>query len=223
MSASPAALTLYSYWRSSAAYRVRIALELKGLHYAYRAVNLAGDTPDNWRADYLAVNPQGLVPTLEHAGLRITQSLAIIDYLDAIAPAPRLLPAEPRQRARALALAQVIACEVHPLQNPMVCDRLQQTLGAGAEQILEWRRHWIGRGLAACERLLAAVPPGDFASGTTPGVADACLVPQLYNARRYGCALDAYPRLTAIDARCAQLPAFQRAAPDVQPDAPRSG
>ena len=212
-------ITLYGYWRSSSSYRVRIALELKALAYEYRAVELRGKEAENWGPDYLALNPQGLVPTLVHGGFRITQSLAIIDYLDAIAPEPPLLPAGPRRRARALALAQIIACDVHPLQNPVVCDHLQQTYGISPGQLQSWRCHWMHRGLAAFAQHLEQGATTAFSVGDSPTVADICLVPQLYNARRFDCALDGYRRLTEIESHCLQLAAFRRAAPEVQPDA----
>ena len=213
-------IKLYSYWRSSAAYRVRIVLELKDLGYDYLAVDLLCEQPENWQPEYLALNPQGLVPTLEHAGFRMTQSLAIIDYLDAHYPQPRLIPTELHQRAKALSLAQIIGCDVHPLQNPMVCDQLRDEYGASPQQLDRWRCHWIARGLAAYERHLSDGGETTFSIGDTPTVADIYLIPQLFNARLYGCALDSYPLVTAIEARCLALEAFQRAAPEAQPDAP---
>ncbi len=213
-------IRLYSYWRSSAAYRVRLVLELKGLSYDYRAVDLFSEQPENWQPEYLAVNPQGLVPTLEHAGFRMTQSLAIIDYLETRYPQPQIIPTEPHQRARALSLAQIIACDVHPLQNPMVCEHLRDAYNATSVQLDRWRCYWIARGLAAYEQHLSGSRQAAFSIGDTPGVADVYLIPQLFNARLYGCALDSYPLVTAIESRCLALETFQRAAPEVQPDAP---
>jgi maleylacetoacetate isomerase len=218
----PTTLTLYNYWRSSASYRVRIALNLKRLDYAVRAVHLVRDGGEQHRADYRRLNPLALVPTLVDGARVLTQSLAIIEDLDEAYPgAARLLPVDPAERARARAIAQVIACDIHPLGDLRILQYLQRELTVDDAQKLRWSRHWIEVGFAALEAMLADDDgPHDFCVGTAPSVADCCLVPQVYNARRHGVALDAYPAITRIDAACRQLPAFARAAPEVQPDAP---
>ncbi len=213
---------LYNYWRSSASYRVRIALNLKGLEYSTRSVHLVRDGGEQHRADYRRLNPLALVPTLLDGPSVLTQSLAIIEYLeDAYPDTPRLLPAAPAERARARAIAQVIACDIHPIGDLRILQYLEHELGADAGHKLAWSRHWIEVGFAAIEAMLnARGVAGDFCVGAAPTVADCCLVPQVYNARRHGVVLDAYPAITRIDAACRQLPAFARAAPEVQPDAP---
>lgn len=214
-------LTLYSYWRSSAAYRVRIALNLKGLAYQQVPVHLLKDGGQQRSADYLALNPQGLVPLLEdvgNGGVRIAQSLAILEYLDEVFPVPALLPAAPAQRARVRALALHIACDIHPLNNLRVLQYLASELGASDEAKSAWYRHWVDKGLAAVEQGLAVLG-GRLSLGERPGYLEACLIPQLYNARRFDCDLSGYPRILAIAARCEALDAFKNAAPEVQPDA----
>lgn len=214
-------LTLYSYWRSSAAYRVRIALGLKGLAYQQVPVHLVKDGGQQHAADYLALNPQGLVPLLVDAGnggVRIAQSLAILEYLDEAYPVPALLPADPARRAQVRALALHIACDIHPLNNLRVLQYLSTELGASDEAKNAWYRHWVDSGLAAVEQGLAVLG-GRLSLGERPGYLEACLIPQLYNARRFACDLDAYPRILAIAARCEALEAFKQAAPEVQPDA----
>jgi maleylacetoacetate isomerase len=209
-------LRLYGYWRSSAAYRVRIALELKGLAFEPLPVDLrAGAHHD---PAYLARNPQGLVPTLDDGGLLLHQSLAIIEYLDETHPTPPLLPADPVGRARVRALAQAVACEIHPLNNPRVLNHLRKGLGQDEAGVLRWYAHWIAEGLGALERMAEATA-GRFACGDTPTMAECCLVPQLYNARRYDCDVEPYPTLRRIEAACLELDAFQRARPERQPDA----
>ncbi|MWV16022.1 maleylacetoacetate isomerase [Pseudomonas sp. L-22-4S-12] len=214
-------LTLYGYWRSSAAYRVRIALNLKGLAYQQVAVHLVKDGGQQHAADYRALNPQGLVPLLVDAGnggVRIGQSLAILEYLDEVFPVPALLPADPAQRAQVRALALHIACDIHPLNNLRVLQYLSGELGASDEAKNAWYRHWVDSGLAAVEQGLAVLG-GRLSLGERPGYLEACLIPQLYNARRFECDLSAYPRILAIAARCETLDAFKQAAPEVQPDA----
>ncbi|QKE62774.1 maleylacetoacetate isomerase [Aquipseudomonas campi] len=214
-------LTLYSYWRSSAAYRVRIALGLKGLAYQQVPVHLVKDGGQQHSADYLALNPQGLLPLLVDAGnggVRIAQSLAILEYLDEVFPVPALLPADPAQRAQVRALALHIACDIHPLNNLRVLQYLSTELGASDEAKNTWYRHWVDNGLAAVEQGLA-VFDGRLSLGERPGYLEACLIPQLYNARRFECDLSGYPRILAIAARCEALDAFKNAAPEVQPDA----
>ncbi|CAD5109327.1 maleylacetoacetate isomerase [Zestomonas carbonaria] len=214
-------LTLYSYWRSSAAYRVRIALNLKGLAYRQVPVHLVKDGGQQHASDYLALNPQGLVPLLvdeEGGGVHISQSLAILEYLDEVFPVPALLPVEPPQRALVRALALHIACDVHPLNNLRVLQYLSGELGVDDEAKNAWYLHWVRNGLAAVEQGLA-VFGGRLSLGQRPGYLEACLIPQLYNARRFACDLSAYPRLLDMEARCQDLEAFQQAAPEVQPDA----
>ena len=213
---------LYSYFRSSAAYRVRIALALKGLAYGTVPVHLVKDGGQQHASGYRSANPQGLVPALQPAvgGPVLAQSLAIMEYLDEVHPQPALLPADALGRARVRALAQMVACEIHPLNNLRVLQYLTQELGVSGAQKDAWYAHWVALGLQAVEDSLARSPDtGRFCHGDTPGLADCCLVPQVFNARRFNCALDAYPTITRIVAACEQLPAFQQAAPSAQPDA----
>ncbi len=214
-------LTLYSYWRSSAAYRVRIALNLKGIAYRQVPVHLVREGGEQHGDAYRALNPQGLVPLLvdeENGGVRIAQSLAILEYLEEIFPVPAILPGEPAQRAAIRALALHIACEVHALDNLRVLQYLGRELGVSEEGRSAWYRHWVAQGLAAVEQGLVAYGE-TFSLGKRPGYLEACLVPQVYNARRFDCDLDAYPRILALTARCEALEAFRQAAPDAQPDA----
>ena len=216
-------LTLYGYWRSSAAYRVRIALNLKGLVYRQVPVHLVKNGGQQHADEYKALNPQELVPLLVDAGtdqgeVRIAQSLAILEYLDEVFPVPALLPANPALRAQVRALALHIACDVHPLNNLRVLQYLSAELGASVEAKNAWYLHWLHSGLAAVEQGLA---PFDerLSLGERPGYLEACLIPQIYNARRFNCDLDAYPRILSMVARCESLDAFKQAAPEVQPDA----
>ncbi|MCW3149744.1 maleylacetoacetate isomerase [Stutzerimonas stutzeri] len=214
-------LKLYGYWRSSAAYRVRIALNLKGLAYRQVPVHLVKDGGQQRAADYRALNPQQLVPLLVdevNGGARIAQSLAILEYLDEIFPVPPLLPVDPVARAQVRALALHIACDVHPLNNLRVLQYLSGELGIDEEAKNRWYRHWVEQGLAAVEQGLA-VFDGALSLGQRPGYLEACLVPQVYNARRFACDLHAYPRILEMVARCETLEAFRNAAPEVQPDA----
>ncbi|MFM5924965.1 MAG: maleylacetoacetate isomerase [Novosphingobium sp.] len=203
------AIVLYDYWRSSAAYRVRIALNLKGI--VYRSVPIDLRLGEQGGADYLARNPQGLVPALEIDGLLLTQSLAIIDYLDGTRPGLRLLPADPAARARALAQALIIAADTHPVQNLRVMNRLKSQFGASDEAAIAWNRHWIELGFAALE---AQAPDQGLFGGAAPNIADLCLVPQMANARRFEVAMEGFPRLVRIDAALCELPAFAAAAPE---------
>ena len=213
-------LRLYTYFRSSAAYRVRIALNLKGLAYEAVPVHLLRDGGQQNQPDYRALSPLGTVPALQTGDGTFTQSLAIIEYLDETYPLPPLLPAPAEDRARVRALAQTIACDIHPVNNLRVLQYLGRELGATQEQKDAWYRHWVNTGLLAVEQLLAGDPrTGTFCHGETPGLADCCLVPQVFNARRFDCPLDALPTLRRIVAACEQLAAFQNAAPAMQPDA----
>ncbi|MGP9823004.1 maleylacetoacetate isomerase [Ectopseudomonas khazarica] len=214
-------LKLYGYWRSSAAYRVRIALNLKGLACQQLPVHLLRDGGEQHAAEYRALNPQGLLPLLvdeQNGGVRIAQSLAILEYLEEIFPVPSLLPADPAERAQVRALALHIACDVHPLNNLRVLQYLGNQLGADDAAKNAWYRHWVALGLAAVEEGLAPFD-GRLSLGAHPGYLEACLIPQLYNARRFNCDLAAYPRIVAMAARCEPLEAFRLAAPEVQPDA----
>ena len=213
-------MRLYNYWRASSPYRVRIALAWKGLSWEHVGVDL--QAAEQKSAAYRAVNPLGLVPTLVDDELIVSQSLAIIEYLEERYPQPPLLPADVAGRARVRSLALIVACEIHPLNNPRVLNYLTGTLGVSEEQKNDWYRHWIAQGLAALEAHVANEPgTGLFCHGDTPTFADICLVPQLANARRYRCDLTPYPTLVAIDSRCQALPAFQAALPERQPDAPK--
>ena len=211
-------LKLYGYFRSSAAYRVRIALALKGLHYEYVAVHLRKG--EQSAAPYREINPYELVPALVDDHGTFTQSLAIIEYLEERYPRPQLLPSASEARARVRAIALAIACDIHPIDNLRVLRYLLRTIGASEAAKDAWYRHWIDVGLAALESQLAREPAtGDFCHGSTPTLADCCLVPQLANARRAGIPLDSYPTLRRIDERCNALPAFAEAVPERQPDA----
>ena len=214
-------MKLYTYFRSSAAYRVRIALHLKGLPYTAVPVHLLRDGGQQNQADYRARSPLGTVPALETGdGAVLTQSLAIIEYLDELQPQPPLLPGDALGRARVRALAQTIACDIHPVNNLRVLQYLSRELGADAAQKDRWVRHWIDAGLAAVEALLARdSATGRFCHGDTPTLADCCLIPQVFNARRFHCALDALPTICRIVDSGEALPAFQHAAPGQQPDA----
>lgn len=214
------ALTLYSYWRSSAAYRVRIGLNLKGLAYETRPVHLVRDGGEQHADDYRALNPQALVPMLVDGERRITQSLAILEYLDETFPKPALLPADTRGRARVRSLAMLVACDIHPLNNLRVLQYLKRENGLEQPAIDAWMLHWMREGFAAMEAMLADAPgTGTFCHGETPTIADCCLVPQLYNARRFALDLSPYPTLVRIEADCLALPAFDAARPESQPDA----
>lgn len=213
-------MKLYTYYRSSAAYRVRIALNLKGLAYDAVPVHLVRGGGEQRQADYLALNPSGLVPTLVDGPNTLSQSLAIIEYLDETHREPALLPGSPADRARIRAIAQSIACDIHPINNLRVLQYLTRELGIREEQKNAWYRHWIEVGLGAVESMLASDPrTGAFCHGDTPTLADCCLVPQVFNARRFGCDLSAMPLILGIAERCAGLDAFRRAAPEQQPDA----
>lgn len=215
-------MRLYSYWRSSAAYRVRIALNYKNMEYQQITPNLA--TGEHRSADYFVTNPQGLVPALEldgeHEGEVIAQSLAIIEYLDQLHPAPALWPSDPLARARVSAMAQVIACDIHPLNNLRVLKYLKAELGQGEAAVSGWYSHWVTDGFRALETWAGQYSAdGRHLFGDSVSLADVCLVPQMYNARRFGVDLHDFPRLVSIDQHLSQLPAFAFAAPELQPDA----
>jgi maleylacetoacetate isomerase len=213
-------MKLYDYFRSSAAYRVRIALNFKGLEPERAFVPLKrGAQRDE---AYLALNPQGLVPALvlDDGGPALTQSLAILEYLDETHPSPPLLPKDPRERARVRAIAQSIACDIHPLDNLRVLNYLTGTLGCSAEARDGWYKYWIDVGFEALEKQLARDPrTGRYCHGDAPTMADVCLVPQMANAARMSIDVSPYPTLARIDAECRRLPAFADAAPAKQPDA----
>lgn len=211
-------MKLYSYFRSSAAYRVRIALNLKRLSYEYMPINLRQGAQRS--APYGAVNAQELVPALSDDRGTFNQSLAIIEYLDERYPEPPLLPRTAEERARVRAIALTIACDIHPLDNLRVLQYLVRTLGVSEEAKNGWYQHWIALGLSALETQLSGDPAtGPFCHGASATLADLCLVPQLANARRLPMPLDAYPTLLRIEAACNALPAFAAAAPERQPDA----
>jgi maleylacetoacetate isomerase/maleylpyruvate isomerase len=212
-------MKLYSYFRSSAAYRVRIALNLKGLSPEVVPVHLLRDGGENFKPEYMAKNPLALVPTLEVDGQPLIQSLAIIEYLEEVHPSPPLLPADAIGRARVRAIAQTVASEIHPLNNLRVLDHLVARMGVSESGKLDWYRHWVDEGLAGIERMLEQQRSGDFCHGDAPTLADCCLIPQLYNARRFDCPLDAFPRILRVAGHCEQLPAFVDALPENQPDA----
>jgi maleylacetoacetate isomerase len=208
-------MRLHSYWRSSSSYRVRIALNLKGIAYDTVPVNLVAR--DHESGAYAALNPARGVPSLElDDGTVLTQSMAILEWLDEAHPEPALLPAGPVARAHVRAAALVFASEVHPVNNLRVINRLK-AMGHSQDETVDWMRHWMTRGFEAFTQLIE--PDTDFAFGATPGLADLCLVPQVYNARRWGLDLSPFARLTEIEARCLALPAFYAARPEAQPDA----
>lgn len=211
-------MKLFTYFRSSAAYRVRIALNMKGLDHEDTFVHLRRQ--DQRTADYMAVNPQGLVPTLVDDGTTIGQSLAILEYLEERYPSPPLLPRAPAGRARVRQLAMIVACDIHPIDNLKVLNYLTQDLGVDEAGRQRWYRHWVDEGFAALEAILAnQAATGKFCHGDRPTLADICLVPQVYNALRFNIDLAVYPTIGRINASCLELPAFADAAPDVQPDA----
>jgi maleylacetoacetate isomerase len=209
---------LYTYFRSGAAFRVRIALNLKGLSYEPVYVHLAKG--EHRRPEYGKVNPQALVPTLElDDGTRLAQSLAIMEYLDEAHPSPPLLPIAANERAHVRSLSELVACEIHPLNNLRVLQHLKRGLGQNDEQVNAWYRHWIADGLARFEAQLVAGKPGKFSYGDAPSIADCCLVPQIFGAKRYDCDLAAYPATLRVFEQCMKLEAFDRAQPAKQPDA----
>ena len=215
-------MILYDYWRSSAAYRVRIALNLKGLEYRQVPVDLLAG--EHRGGTHLSRNPQGLVPALDTGTRCLTQSMAICEYLEQMHPEPPLLPGDPEAKAQVRAIAQAIACEIHPLNNPRVLNYLVSECGFSEQWKLAWYRHWIAEGFAGVEAMLQQSGRNDgLCFGNTPTLADACLVPQVYNAQRFHCSLDEFPRIRRVADGCAEFPAFQRARPEAQPDARVSG
>lgn len=213
-------MKLYGYFRSSAAYRVRIALNLKGIDYETESVHLLKDGGQQFSEAYQALNPTGLVPTLVDGELVIGQSMAILEYLEETHPQPALLPTDVAGRARVRSIAQTIACDIHPLNNLRVLKHLKHGMGLGEEAKNDWYRHWISVGLSSLEAMLAGnAATGRYCHGDKVTLADVLLVPQVYNARRFECDLSAMPTVTRIADACAELDAFQRADPARQPDA----
>jgi maleylacetoacetate isomerase len=209
---------LYTYFRSSAAFRVRIALNLKGLSYQPVFVHLAKG--EHRKPEYSSVNAQALLPTLElDDGTRLSQSLAIMEYLEEKHPRPPLLPGDSLDKARVRALADLVACEIHPLNNLRVLQHLKRALGQNEDQVNAWYRHWIADGLAKFEAELARGRKSKFCYGDAPTMADCCLVPQIFNAQRYNCELGTYPTSVRVFEQCMKLDAFDRAQPSKQPDA----
>lgn len=214
-------IKLYSFWRSSASYRVRIALNLKGLPYEYVPVHLTRDGGEQHKPEYRALNPQGRVPLLVDGDFRIAQSLAILDYLESLKPEPALCPRDARLRARVLAFCHAIASDIQPLQNTGPNRYLGEHFGADDTRKAAWNRHWIQLGLEALERERAGRPDTPFAFGDAPTWADCVLVPQVYNAERWQCDPGRFPLLHALARRLRELPAFAAAHPDRQPDTPK--
>ena len=213
-------MQLYNYFRSSASYRVRIALNLKGLAYDYLSVHLTRDGGQQFAPAYRDIAPEALVPVLVDGGPPLHQSLAIIEYLEETHPSPPLLPADPVGRADVRAIAMDIACDIHPIGNLRVLKHLAAAYGLKKDDTDAWYRHWVGAGFSALEARLAASPwRGKFCHGDTPTLADIALVPQVFNAKRFGADLSAYPTINAIAARCEELAAFADAAPAKQIDA----
>lgn len=222
MTAGP--IRLYSFWRSSAAYRVRIALNLKGLPYETVPVHLVKDGGEQHSTAFAELNPQELIPVLMHGNRVLRQSMAIIEYLEDTWPEPALMPTIVRDRQRVRALAQAIACEIHPLNNLRVLQYFEHEWSVPQPERDEWVRHWILEGFTAAEAMVAEHPStGIFCEGNTPSMADCCLIPQVYNARRFGVDMGQFPTLQRIEAACLELPAFDAARPERQPDAPNQG
>lgn len=213
-------MKLYGYFRSSAAYRVRIALNLKGLEFETVAVHLLKDGGQQLSEEYRALNPTALVPTLVDGDITIGQSMAILEYLEETHPQPPLLPADAAGRARVRAIAQTIACDIHPLNNLRVLKHLKHGVGVDEDTKNAWYRHWIAVGLTSVEAMLAGSPStGRYCHGDQVTMADVLLVPQVYNARRFDCDLSGMPTISRIVDACGELDAFQRAEPARQPDA----
>ncbi len=211
---------VFSYWRSSAAWRVRIALELKALDYQIRPVNLVADGGQQFSKDYRTLSPEALVPSIRHDGFELSQSLAICEYVDTLCPAPALIPADPREAARVRSFCALIACDTHPLNNLRVLKYLENVLGQAEDVRTQWYHHWLAQALPALEARVAARTSA-FAFTATPGLAECFLIPQLYNARRFDFDLSDCPALVDIEKRCLALPAFVATHPDQQPDKPQ--
>jgi maleylacetoacetate isomerase len=213
-------MKLYSFFRSSAAYRARIALNVKGLQYEYVAKHLVNNGGEHRQAAYLAINPQGFIPALEHDGALITQSVAIIEYLEEVFPVPNLLPQRSIDRAVVRAMSQLIACDIHPLNNLRVLNYLKSPLEQSSDAVAEWYKHWITEGFAALEQLIVKHSTnGRYCFGDAVSMADVLLVPQVANSRRYQMDLTPYPTLKKVTTHLESLPAFLAARPEVQPDA----
>lgn len=213
-------IKLYDYFRSSAAYRVRIALNLKGLAYESIPVHLVRNGGEQLQPAYRAVNPAGLVPAMEDGGAIMTQSLALMEYLEEAYPGVPLLPADPVSRARVRSLALAVACDIHPIDNLRVLKYLTGTLNLSEEVKTQWYRHWVQEGFKGIEAQLARdSQTGAFCHGDTPTIADCCLAPQVFNAHRFQIDMSPYPTIARIHARCEELPAFANARPERQPDA----
>ena len=215
-------IKLYSYWRSTAAYRVRLALNLKGIDHETVSVSLLPGQAEHRQSDYRERNPQMLVPFLEDGDFGVGQSQAILEYLEETSPATPLLPESALQRAAVRSFCNSICCDIHPLNNLRILMYLKEELGVSDEQRDDWYAHWIHEGFRAAEIVANEhAANGPFVFGESATLADTCLIPQIYNARRFDVPLDNYPRLVAIDAHCATLPEFAAAIPENQPDAPR--
>lgn len=213
-------MKLYTFFRSSASYRVRIALNLKGLNYEQVPIHLRRGGGEQLSATYKTINPQALVPALEENGRILTQSLAIMEYLEECYPKPPLLPADPADRALVRSMALIVACEIHPIQNLRVLVHLKNSLQQSDDDLNRWARHWIDLGLSALEQMVVSrTKRGKFCFDDTPTLADICLVPQIANARRFGCDLAMYPALLDVETACNALSAFADASPEKQPDA----
>lgn len=209
-------IKLYSFFNSSTSYRVRIALELKDIEYQYHAVNIR--VGQECSEEYRLINPSKAVPVLIDNEVEISQSMAILQYLDDHYPEFRLIPRDPTEKIRSLEISNNIACDMHPVNNLRILAYLKNTLGISDEQKFNWYQHWIEQGFDAVEMQLERYSHGSYCFGDSPGLADCCLVPQVANALRMGCELKAYSRIMSIYDQCLQLPAFQRAAPEHQPD-----
>jgi len=208
---------LHGYFRSSASFRVRIGLNLKGIEYEGAFYHLRKG--EHRTAEFLTLNPQGLLPALEIDGLVLTQSMAILEYLEETRPQPSLLPSHPAERARVRALAQLISSDIHPIDNLRVLHYLRQDLGQPEDQVRAWYNHWIAKGFSALEQLLDQGPPGRFSHGDTPGLADVLLLPQVVNSQNFALDMTPYPKISAIAQACLELSAFESAMPRNQPDA----